>query len=236
MPANDQHGAARPGKQPLLSRAAWARVLPFLVYLAFFLVEPLLASLGVAADSLRYLYPVKTVAVVATLAYFWRDYTELHRWDMTPKGVIAALAVGAVVFVLWISLSTGWMVIGAPGGYDPSSGGQVDWLLVAARIAGAALVVPVMEELFWRSFLMRWLDKNDFLSLDPARVTLQSAAIGAVIFGFEHHLWLAGIVAGAAYSWLYVRQRSLWAPVIAHALTNGVLGCWVVYTGNWTFW
>jgi uncharacterized protein len=236
MPENDQRSAAVRDKQPLLSRAAWARVLPFLVYLSFFLVDPLLAALGVPADSLRWLYPLKTAAVIATLAWFWREYTELHRWDVTPKGVLAALAMGLVVFVLWITLSSGWMLIGSPTGYDPRTEGQVDWLLVVVRIAGAALVVPVMEELFWRSFLMRWLDNNDFLTLDPARVTLQSAGIAALIFGFEHNLWLAGIVAGAAYSWLYVRQRSLWAAVIAHAVTNGVLGLWVVYTGNWTFW
>ncbi len=220
----------------MLSRAAWARVLPFLAYLSFFLVDSLLAMLGVAPDSLRWLYPIKTAVVVLTLALCWREYTELHCWDMTPKGVLAAVAVGLLVFVLWIQLSTGWMLIGSPQGYDPRTGGQIDWALVLLRIAGAALVVPVMEELFWRSFLMRWLDKNEFLALDPARVTLQSAAITAVLFGFEHNLWLAGIVAGAAYGWLYVRQRTLWAPVIAHAVTNGVLGIWVVTTGSWTFW
>ena len=220
----------------MLSRAAWARVLPFLVYLSFFLVDALLGMLGVAPGSLRWLYPVKTALVVLTLALCWRDYTELHRWDISLKGVLGAVAVGLAVFALWIKLSTGWMLIGSPEGYDPRSAGQIDWALVLMRIAGAALVVPIMEELFWRSFLMRWLDKNDFLSLDPARVTLQSAAIGAVLFGFEHHLWLAGIVAGAAYSWLYMQQRSLWAPVIAHAVTNGVLGVWVVATGSWHFW
>lgn len=222
--------------QPVLSRAAWARVLPFLVYLSFFIVDMLLARLGIAPESLRWLYPVKTVLVVLALAICWREYTELHRFDLGLKGVAVAIAAGLAVFGLWITLSTGWMVIGSPEGYDPRTGGQIDWLLVLIRIAGAALVVPVMEELFWRSFLMRWLDKNDFLSLAPAAVTLQSAAIAAVVFGFEHNLWLAGIVAGAAYGFLYMRTGSLWSPVIAHAVTNGVLGVWVVMTGNWSFW
>lgn len=225
-----------PATEPVLSRAAWARVLPFLVYLSFFLVDMLLSKLGIAPESLRWLYPVKTALVTLSLIICWREYTELHRWDLGIKRVIGAVAVGLAVFGLWISLSTGWMVIGSPEGYDPRTGGDIDWLLVAIRIAGAALVVPVMEELFWRSFLMRWLDKNDFLALEPARVTLQSAAIAAVLFGFEHNLWLAGIVAGAAYGFLYVRTSSLWSPIIAHAVTNGVLGVWIVSTGNWTFW
>lgn len=236
MADRDEAGNAASVKPPVLSPAAWARVLPFLAYLSFLLVDWLLATLGVAPETLRWLYPVKTAVVVATLALCWRHYTELHRWDLTPRGLLAAIAVGLLVFVLWIQLSTGWMVVGSPQGYDPRSGGQLDWTLVVLRITGAALVVPVMEELFWRSFLMRWLDQTDFLARDPARITLRSAAITAVLFGFEHHLWLAGIVAGAAYGWLYMRQRSLWGPIIAHAVTNGVLGVWVVVTQAWSFW
>ena len=51
-----------------------------------------------------------------------------------------------------------------------------------------------------------------------------------------HTLWLAAIVAGLAYAWLYRRTGSLWIAVIAHAVTNGALGVWVVTTGNWAFW
>lgn len=221
---------------PLLGAAAWARILPFLVYLAFLLVVALLGRLGVPAAQLRWLYAVKIAAVVATLAVCWRHYTELHSWRLGPIAAGAALAVGALVFVLWIGLNAGWMVVGTPGGFDPRTGGQVDWLMVAVRIAGAALVVPVMEELFWRSFLLRWLDKLDFLALDPGRVRLQSVAIAALLFGFEHNQWLAGIVAGLAYSALYMRHKSLWSPILAHALTNGVLGLWVVHTSNWSYW
>jgi CAAX prenyl protease-like protein len=221
---------------PMLSPAAWARILPFLVYLAFMLVVDLLGRLGVPAAQLRWLYAVKIGAVVATLAVCWRHYTELHSWRLAPIAAGAALMVGVLVLVLWISLDAGWMLVGTPGGFDPRNGGQVDWLMVTVRIAGAALVVPVMEELFWRSFLLRWLDKPDFLSLDPAHVRLQSVAIAALLFGFEHHQWLAGIVAGLAYGALYMRHKSLWSPILAHAVTNGVLGVWIVHTSNWSYW
>lgn len=221
---------------PLLNAAAWARILPFLVYLLFIGVVELLARCGVPAAELRWLYAVKIGAVIATLAYFWRHYTELHAWRLGPIAASVAVLVGMLVFVLWISLNAGWMVIGTPGGFDPRNAGQVDWPMVAVRIAGAALVVPVMEELFWRSFLMRWLDQLDFLALDPRRVRLQSVAIAALLFGVEHHQWLAGIVAGLAYSALYMRHRSLWSPILAHGLTNGVLGVWIVHTSNWSYW
>ncbi len=229
-------GPASNANAPMLSRAAWARILPFLVYLLFIVIADLLGRLGVSDPALRWLYPLKIFAVVVTLVICWRHYQELHTVRLSPIWAGIAVLVGVVVFVLWINLSTGWMLIGSPAGFDPRTNGQVDWLLVGLRIAGAALVVPVMEELFWRSFLIRWLDNTDFLSVDPARIRWQSMAIGAVLFGFEHNLWLAGIVAGVAYSVLYMRQRSLWSAILAHAVTNGILGVWIVQSGQWTFW
>jgi CAAX prenyl protease-like protein len=56
------------------------------------------------------------------------------------------------------------------------------------------------------------------------------------LFGFEHNLWLAGVVAGAVYGWLYKRYRTLWSPILSHGITNGLLGLWVVSTGNWSYW
>jgi CAAX protease family protein len=103
-------------------------------------------------------------------------------------------------------------------------------------LAGAVLVVPVMEELFWRSFAMRWIQDHDFLAVPPSRVGLKALGIGAVLFGLEHHLWFAGILAGLAYGWLYLRTGNLWVPILSHAVTNGLLGAWVLYTRSWEFW
>jgi CAAX prenyl protease-like protein len=233
--------AADAADAPMFNRAAWARILPFAAYLFFIVAGDVLERLGVSAEALRWLYPVKIAAVALLLALFWRQYAELgpdqfKRFRSSPAAGVTALATGVLVLVLWISLDTGWMVIGSPSGFDPRSHGQLDWLLVAIRIAGAALVVPVMEELFWRSFLMRWIASPDFESVEPSQLGFKSFLITVLLFGFEHNLWLAGIVAGAAYSLLYMRHRNLWSPILAHAVTNGLLGIWVVRTGNWSFW
>lgn len=126
--------------------------------------------------------------------------------------------------------------MGEPVGFDPRNNGEIGWFFVIVRIAGAALVVPVMEELFWRSFLMRWIEHPDFMRTDPARIGLKAFAIAAVLFALAHSLWLAGLFAGIVYSLLYMRSGTLWSAVIAHAVTNGILGVWIVYTGNWGFW
>ncbi|WP_426111072.1 CAAX prenyl protease-related protein [Massilia sp. PWRC2] len=218
-------------------RAAVARCLPFLIYMAFLALNELLARLGWSAADTRWLYAVRVGAVLAALALCWRDYDELQRWDLTLPATLCASAAGIVVLVLWLNLGAGWMTIGSAAGFDPSAAdGHIDWPLAAVRIGGAALVVPVMEELFWRSFVMRWLDHPRFTTIDPGAVSVRAIAISALLFGFEHNLWLAGIVAGLVYAVLYRWQRSLWAAVLAHAVTNGLLGVYVVATASWQYW
>lgn len=237
MSEHDAPGlAATRGGAPMFSRAAWARILPFLTYMAFIALAELLGRLGWSAAELRWLYGVKVGAVVLVLAFFWRHYSELKTFALPAPALLLALATGVLVLLLWLSLGAGWMTIGSAAGFDPTSAGRIDWALVAVRIAGAALVVPVMEELFWRSFLLRWLDTPDFESIDPSQASIKSGCITAVLFGFEHNLWLAGIVAGAAYCALYMRHRTIWSPILAHAVTNGLLGVWVVTTSSWSYW
>jgi CAAX prenyl protease-like protein len=225
---------------PMFNRAAWLRILPFGAYLLFIVIGDVLERMGMSTAALRWLYPVKIGVVTLLLALFWRQYRDLFQPPagsrLTLARALVAVGVGVLVLVLWINLDTGWMVIGSTPGYDPRTDGAIDPVLVAIRIAGAALVVPVMEELFWRSFMMRWIVSPDFETVDPSQLSLKACLITILLFGVEHNLWLAGIVAGAAYAGLYILHRNLWSPILAHAVTNGMLGVWVVWTGNWSFW
>ncbi|HZX28202.1 MAG TPA: CAAX prenyl protease-related protein [Telluria sp.] len=219
------------------SRASWVRIAPFLAYIGFIVGTDLLQRLaGFPLSELRWLYAVRIGVVAALLAWYWREYRELRRWDADLPAVFVALLMGGIVFFLWISLNAPWMLVGSPTGFDPRTGGQLDWTLVTLRLLGATAVVPLMEELFWRSFLMRWIVAPEFGTVDPAQTTLKSVVISSVLFGVEHNLWLAGIVAGVAYSWVYVRYRTLWLSILAHALTNFLLGIWVIQTASWNYW
>ena len=215
----------------------FVRSLPFGLYIVLLAVEGLLPDWAPAFD-VRWLYPLKVGLVALALAVFWRHYAELRSYGLPFKHLLLSLVVGVVVLVLWVNLDAGWMLMGEAGeGYNPTNqAGQIDWLLVAFRIAGAMLVVPVMEELFWRSFLLRWVQQSDFLALDPARIGLKALLIASALFAVEHLQWFAGLIAGLAYGWLYIRTRNLWAPIVAHGLTNGLLGAYVVSTGQWSFW
>ena len=220
-----------------LSRAAIARIAPFAAFMALLAVRGALP-----ADSgfdPRWVYGITVLVVGALLAGFWREYGELvaQTWPTLSEQALAVV-VGVVVFALWIHLDAPWLTIGAPSAtflpLDPQ--GRLIWPLVAVRWIGAALIVPLMEELFWRSFLMRWIRNPQFEAVLPQRVGVKAVVLSTFVFTLAHTLWLAAAIAGLAYAWLYIRTGKLWVPVIAHAVTNGVLGAWVVVTGNWAFW
>ncbi|MBP6096844.1 MAG: CAAX prenyl protease-related protein [Methyloversatilis sp.] len=223
-------------------RAALARILPFGLYVAFLALGGTLAA-TVAMDA-RWMYALQISAVVSALLYFRRDYVELtHPADPAPgplagmKGWIIALLLGAVVWALWIWLDFPPFAFAPGKGYTPlDDSGRLIIAMVAVRILGAAVVVPVMEELFWRAFIMRWLDNPGFLAVAARSVTLRSLLFSSIAFGFEHGQWAAGIVAGLVYGWLYRASGRLWLPIVSHGLTNLLLGLWVVNTGQWQFW
>lgn len=235
-PAAGISPTARPLGRAILERAAWVRILPFGVFIFFLVLGDLLAWLGIARATLLWLYPLQSGAVLALLLVLWREYDELHRFTFTLSQILVAAGAGAIVTVLWVLLDDSWMIAGSGPGYDPRVDGRIDPLLAAIRLLGATLVVPVMEELFWRSFLMRWIERADFRLVDPARIGFKAFVLPTLLFGVEHHLWLAGVVAGSAYGLLYLRHRNLWSPVLGHAVTNGLLGIWVLATGDWAFW
>lgn len=229
-------------QEPVLAgrhRASLARVLPFFLYIGVLALEPLLVSALPGLDS-RWLYAVRIGTTLFALVWFAREYTELRIFArLAPTQWLAAAATGLTVFLLWISFDQSWMKVGAGGtaGFNPrDAAGAVIWPLALVRVLGAALIVPVMEELFWRSFVMRWIDNPKFLSVKPAAVSLRALLLSSLVFGVEHDLWLAGIAAGLAYGWLYMRSGNLWPPILAHGVTNLLLGVWVLHTGNWQFW
>jgi len=222
-----------------LSRSALARIVPFVLFMMLLALRASLPAEGGAGIDPRWVYGVGVLVVGSSLWWFRRDYGELAA-QMRPdaRETLLAAAVGLVVFACWITLDAPWMTLGVPmANFRPlDAAGGLNWPLIAVRWIGAALLVPVMEELFWRSFLMRWIDKPSFETVVPQRVSAKAVVLSTFVFTLAHTLWVAAVIAGLAYAWLYLRTGKLWVPIVAHAVTNGVLGAWVVATGNWSFW
>jgi CAAX prenyl protease-like protein len=226
--------------------AALPRILPFAVFMTFIALESgihWLSSLLSAAGSdspLRWLwlYPVRTAVVLGILVYFWPAYRELHA-QVCPNWGEALLTgtVGVLVYLAWVRMDWPWAMQGAPQGYNPFQAGVgIGVVLAGIRLFGATIVVPIMEELFWRSFLIRYLIASPFTSVNLGAFTLFSCVATVVLFGLEHYLWLAGMMAGMAYNLLLYKTHRLWPGILAHAITNLLLGIHVLATGEWHWW
>ena len=222
------------------------RILPFALFMGFIALEALLrwaAGLTAAADVstaavFLWLYPLRIAVVLAALVYLWPAYEELRDNVCLSFGeALLVLVVGGLVYVAWVRMDWPWAMQGQPTGYNPFQAGAAGGMILASlRMIGAVIVVPIMEELFWRSFLIRYLVTPTFTTVRLGTFTPLSGGATVVLFGLEHHLWLAGMMAGAIYNLLLYKTRRLWPCILAHATTNLLLGIHVLVTGEWHWW
>jgi CAAX prenyl protease-like protein len=130
--------------------------------------------------------------------------------------------------------------------YDPTTQIEASWLLygfIAIRLFGATLLVPVMEELFWRDYLWRTIAApNDFTLVEVGEYDRTAFWVVPLVFSMVHIQWLTAIVWGLLIAWLLVRTKSLGACIVAHAVTNFLLGLYVLIShyvlkrNEWYFW
>lgn len=230
-------------KEILGRSPALARVVPFVVFLG------LTALQGTWGEASRYwIYLAKSVLGAAMVAAVWPVVREL-RWTVS----VEAIGVGILVFVVWIGadlvvpgLSELLVQLGLskPSVPEPpwnpfrafGEGSALGWCFVAVRILGSSLVVPPIEEMFYRSFLYRSVVNPAFENVPLNVWHLPAAAVTSVVFGLAHQEWFAGILCGAAYQWLALRRGHLGDAMTAHGVTNALLGIWVVFQGAWKFW
>jgi uncharacterized protein len=216
-----------------------ARITPFAIYILFLVLGDNFAPLFTRfAIDIQWLYVIKIVAVILALLYFSRNYIELKKRPPLIDFLYASVS-GLIVFVVWIFPYPSWLVAGA----DATAINPIlelnhfeTMLWLSTRMMGAVLVVPIMDELFWRSYIMRRYDGVDFLNVNPETLSGFAYVGSACLFALEHSLWLPGLFAGMVYGELYKTYKNLWVPIFAHAVTNGLLGAWVVSTGNWQYW
>jgi len=220
------------------------RVAPFVIFLL------LTAAQGkFGAASAYWFYLAKTLAGIWLLLEM-RPFVSEMRWAFSWEAVV----VGVAVFAVWVGINGEWTTqnflwmklgISHPPAkplamWNPNeqfgSGSALAWLFVVTRILGSTFVVPPLEEVFYRSFLHRYIASQDFLSVPLNKFLPLPFFATAFVFGFSHNEWLAGIFCGAAYQWLVLRKNRLGDAMTAHAITNFLLGIWIVWRGAWNFW
>jgi CAAX prenyl protease-like protein len=204
---------------------------PYVVPFGLFVICTYMAPLFNISRGL--IYPIKTVLVAASLIYFWNAYKQEIRFSFSWLAVIS----GVFVFFIWVLPEGLYPQIGYSefNPYEQASGYGV-YFIIAFRLIGASLIVPLMEELFWRSFALRFVIKSDFKSIPLGQFSWLSFIFISLLFGFEHHRWLVGIVAGIVYAGVLYQSKNLFVPILAHAITNFLLGLYVLSTHQWSFW
>jgi len=207
------------------------RVVPFLIFLALTFCQG-----KFSAASADWFYLAKTI-VGLWLIWQMRPAVSEMRWAISWE----AIAVGILIFGIWIGLNGFYPKFSATGATgNPftifGNGSALGWFFIGVHILGMTLVVPPLEEVFYRSCLYRSFASRNFLAMPLNRFLPLPFFATAIVFGFSHNEWLAGILCGAAYQWLVIRKNRLGDAMTAHAITNFLLGVWIVWRGAWNFW
>ncbi|HJT81197.1 MAG TPA: CAAX prenyl protease-related protein [Chthoniobacterales bacterium] len=216
-----------------------AFVAPMVVFMALLLLRSVLPSLGSgfwAQRSEYWVFPLQTIVCGALLWRFWPAY-EIRR----PRQVGVGIGVGLLVLVLWIAPQS---FLGFPArteGFNPDvfAGQPIPyWLTVIFRFLRLVVVVPLVEEIFWRGFLLRYLINEKFEQVPFGTFSWLSFLAVTFAFCLAHTMpdWPAAVVTGALYNWVAYRTKSLSTCVVTHAVTNFGLGLWIMSTKQWGFW
>jgi CAAX prenyl protease-like protein len=183
-----------------------------------------------------WIYPAQTILCGGLVFWFWSEY-ELQALRRLGFGV----AIGLLVFVLWISPQAFFGFPPRLSGFDPTIFANRVWgywFTIFFRFLRLVIVVPLVEEIFWRGFLLRFLVDERFEQVPIGKFSWTSFAIVTLAFGFSHPRadWPAAIATGMLFNWVAYRTKSLSTCVVTHALTNLLLGMWIMQTGQWGFW
>ncbi len=219
----------------LARHAAAAYVAPFAVFVVLLAAARYLPAGGWGSL-------LRLAAPAAALGIFSRRILDLR-----PRRTFSSIGVGVMVFAIWVAPDIMWAGYRSHWLFENAITGGVastlsdadrgDWAVLALRAARAVIIVPLVEELFWRGWLMRWLIRSDFEAVAPGTYSAGAFWITAVLFASEHGpYWDVGLLAGIVYNGWLLRTRKLADCILAHSVTNAALSAYVLATGKWEYW
>jgi len=245
-----------PWRAALLERQPWLTfLLPFLVYMAAGSLEPSPKQPGGAAvglaipyDYYPWVYAAKIVLTLAAAAFVWPGYRQFPlRCGAT------AFLVGALGGLIWLALALpgleqrfvspllkplglgGLVGDGTRAAFNPFEhlSPSAAWAFLAVRWVGLVAVVPLIEECFLRGFVMRFVMEREWWNVPFGKANRLALVVGTALPMLYHPELLAAAVWFSMITWLMLRTRNIWDCVAAHAITNLILGVYVVLSGVW---
>jgi CAAX prenyl protease-like protein len=215
--------------------ATLAYIAPFLAFVGIMALERAVALPP------QWFYAVRFFVVLSIIG--WVSWPFVSFRATCP---LASIGIGMAVFAVWIGPDVlfgyrhHWLFDNSITGSAVSSLSPAlkrSLPFVGMRAFSSTVLVPVLEELFWRGWLMRWLVDKDFLKVPFGKYVPSAFWIVAVLFASEHGpYWEVGLAAGIIYNWWIIRTRNLADCIVAHAVTNGLLSVYVLATDQWQYW
>lgn len=214
---------------------AWKYIVPFTLYMfAGDLARFVLG--GHEQYHIYFGYILRTFLVGIILWKARNRFSELSKirslFDST------AVLVGITIFAIWVGLEG--MVpqfFSADAHYDPTIfGSALFFVLIFVRFIGSVLVAPVIEELFMRSFLIRYIISPKWEDVAIGAYSFESFTIVTLVFGFSHYRWLPGIITAILLNLLLYRKKNIVPCIVAHGVANLLLLVYVVATNSWFFY
>ena len=200
---------------------------------------PLLAVLGAGALSramssdFERLYSLRVIAALLVFIRYREKLCSID-WRFSWRGP----AVGAAVFIVWL-IAAHFLIPAAamPEKLAAISSDALRGVWILGRLVGAAVIVPIVEELAYRGYLMRRLMNSDFESVPYRSVGWLALIATSIAFGLAHGaLWLPGIASGLAFGLLLIRRGRMGEAVAAHATANLLISGVVLGSGQWQLW
>lgn len=247
------------GRRALLKRQPWlAFLLPLIVFMLAGTLEPTPDTLGGEAVGLNIpysyyplLYTLKIALTVAAACFVWPGYRQFPF-----RLSLLAVVVGVVGVFVWVGLCSlqveqtylvpalkaihmdGLIPSGTRSSFNPreemAATPALAWGFLAVRFFGLVAAVPLIEEFFLRGFVMRYATQADWWAVPFGKVNRTALVLGTLVpMAMHPGELLAAAVWFSMITWLMVRTRNIWDCVVAHAITNLLLGIYVVSSGHW---
>ncbi len=206
------------------------------------LLAVLAASLfsGLFESDFEYLYPVRVAVGLLVLSAYLGLYRKGAQLRLHGRALLSmnAVGVGVLVYVVWTLMSelAGIHVSDGPPQPLVEMSTLASALWIGGRLLGGIVVVPVVEELAFRGFLLRRIVSADFTSVPYDQWHWGAALISSLVFAVAHQQMVPGFIAGMLYAYAQWKRGLLSDAVIAHAVTNALIAVEVLGRGSWDLW
>jgi len=119
---------------------------------------------------------------------------------------------------------------------SPELAANFKYIFLAFRIIGAVVTVAFFEELFIRSFIVRFISDEKYKRVPIGYYCKKAFLIALAVYTVAHPWWLVAIIWGGLTFWLYYYKKNLLLCIVAHATSNLLLALYVLKTGNFYLW